>query len=472
MLRLTRPAIALIVAAIPFSALAQTPPSPTSPPGGGLAPAPLVNEALGLRMFPPDNSRVTPTQSGDQIMVEVTEAVDPPTWAMTIQPVITALPNPTADALAEVLTTPLRQMDPPPLFLADDAITINGRRGRIIYYRDTGEDSLGLTAGLLLLPTGEQRFMVFRIAIRQNQFERVRPLLDRSFATIELFSKEQIDARRQAQLDRAAKAIASLTEEKYRALIGTRQWYRLYRPDPAGQPARDVEIGYVRIEVAEEPRGALTPERDAANYTPSERVKGIMLRVNARVIIDAPRGIYADQQSLFWQTYDRSEELWSIRVTSREGQRSYTEGESGIREGHPYSKITVVTNQRETLSRSEFTFIVPEEPFLSQLEVFMLGSLLPRDGSISGEMAFRYYEPSQRDQRVLPSRLDTWRPLDDRSGRWLLTSELLAGTPAVESTFSREGALMRREKPDGSLTLPAQVDEILRVWRAKGLPTE
>lgn len=466
-------AVLIILAALP--ALAQDGLTPRELEARGLMAQPVVNESIGLEIHPPQNSQVIPSQAGAQVTVEMRDAAAVPTWSVEFVPLMTSIPNPTADSVAQMFLDQLDAAEIPKTILRDERIAIHNKPSRLIYFRDAGETSVGLIAGVLIVPTGGQRFLLGRIGIGRSHFEIAEPLLDSSFRTMKVFSETEVRMIQQKRLENAEALLAKLTPERLRSLDGYQQWYRLYRPDAQGETLRDREIGYVLVQVSEGPRGLLTPERSPEAYQTDEQEVGLILKVNARVLLSDDGKTFADQQSIFWLSFDRAREAWSIRITTRQGEQSITEGETGIRvppaPGRPYSRINVITQQRESMSRDEVVFVVPDEPFLSQLEVFMLGHLLPRDGSLTGEMAFRYYEPSLRDQKVLASRVDTWRPTSDQSGRWMLESELLAGTPPVISFFNANGELIRREKPDGSVTAPVKIDELQRIWRSKGLPT-
>src|SRR5690606_6791384 len=143
----------------------------------------------------------------------------------------------------------------------DDHLTIHGKRSRLIYFRDSGEGAVGLIAGVLIVPTGGNRFLLGRIGIGRQHFEVAAPLLDSSFATMKVFSQAEVQLLQQQRLANADQFVESLTPDRLRSVDGFRQWYRLYRPDPRGETLRDKEIGYVLVQVNEGPRGRLTPER-------------------------------------------------------------------------------------------------------------------------------------------------------------------------------------------------------------------
>lgn len=441
----------------------------------GLDATPIVNDAVGLRMNPPAGAQVTPTQIGSDVMISIREDADFSRWSLEVVPMVNATARVEVDQMFDAILARIRAAATRPEILSDEKVTYAGRTGRMVFYRDTAEGSLGYTAGLMMLPTGESRFMSFRMGFVPGHYEQMRPIFERAFETIELYSEEEVGQLREMQRLRAEKVLATFAEDRLRSLVGKSQWFRVYRPDPGGDFMQDTEVAYVRLQVSEAPRGALTPERDPANYTAEESESGFFVQLDARYIIDLSTGRHVDATNGFWMAWDRSEEAWSMRATQHVSDRTFTEAETGLRTpavvGTPYGRLFVIYQQAQQYDREEFKWVIPDEPYLSQAEVYLLGNLLPRDGSIAGEMGFRYYEPTMRETTILPTRIDTWEPIEDGSGNWRLSSQLINGTPPIESVFSRDGDLIRRTKSDGSVTEPITLEQLKRIWQAKGLPT-
>jgi hypothetical protein len=455
----------------------------------GLSATPLVNESLGLSFYYPFNAEISVAQSGatTHIVLKDGELRETgPDWQISIR--AAAMPAPTAAELAADLVRQFRRSDPDMKVLQDELFDLGGRSGHLLYVESAVAEGREV-GGYLIVPTGileteadglggdapapaASRYLVFRIGTRPEVFERARAALLPMFRTVRVTSAEEIRAKREAQVERARSAIESLTVDRLQSIVGLDEWYRIYRPTRTGNRADEVEIGYFHLEIREGKRGEANPSRTEDSFTSGEHDLGLLVAMDARYLENLERGIISDVQTRFWLKWDRSEEVWLTRVTRRQGEQSRTSGEMGIRTPPElgYSKIQIVRNAIETRERTDKSYVVTE-PYLSQAEVYLLGSLLPRDSSITGDMSFYYYESSLDTGQTLPLRVDEWNPASDGSGNWVLESHLLPDFPPIVSTYDREGRLVRREKSDGSITEPIEVDQLLALWRRKGLPT-
>jgi len=457
----------------PLGAVPQDPDSPDfRPQEYGLSPTPLVNESLGLTFYYPLNANISVAQSGTSTHIVLEDGeirTEGPIWRISIR--AAGVPAESAAGLAADLLRQFRRSDPAVKVLQDEPFDLGGRDGHLLYV-ESEVDGGREVGGYLIAATGEKRFLVFRIGTQPQVFERVRAELLPMFRTVRVTSAAEIKAQREAQIARATEAIQSFTHERLQSLVGLSQWYRIYRPTRTGDRRDEIEIGYYNIEVREGKRGETNPGRNEDSFTAGEHDIGLLVVMDARYLESIERGIINDVQIRFWLKWDRSEEVWLARVTRRQDNESRTNGEMGIRTPPElgYSKLAIVRNSIETRERQDLSYVV-SEPYLSQAEVYLLGSLLPRDGTITGDMAFHYYEASLDPTQTLPVRVDTWGPASDGSGNWVLESHLLPDFPPIISIYDRQGNLIRREKNDGSITEPIEVDQLLEIWRRKGLPT-
>ncbi len=460
-----------ILFAFQIAAGTQDPASPDfRPEEFGLDPTPLVNEAMGLSFYCPRDANISVAQTGTgtHIILEDGElrTTGLPIWQISIR--ATGLPAASAEVLADQLLTQFRSDNPEMVVLQNDPFDLGGRDGRLLYLESNEE-----VGGYLIAPTGEGRFIVFRIGTQQEVLDEVQRILLPMFRTVRVTSAEDIRAQREAQMALAALALQSFTPERLQSIVGTSQWYRIYQPTRTGNRADETEVGYFQLEVREGKRGETNPDRDEASFSAGEHENGLLVIMTARYLESVERGIVSDVQIRFWLTWDRTEEVWLARATRRQGEASRTDGEMGVRTPPElgYSKLEVVRNSIETMEREEMSFVI-EEPYLTQAEVYLLGSLLPRDGSIAGDMSFHFYDSSLQATQRLPLRVDSWTRATDGSGNWRLESRLRPDFPPIVSTFDQDGNLVRREKEDGTITEPMAVEQLLDLWRRKGLPTD
>ena len=436
----------------------------------GLEPTRVTNDALGVTIHPPLDSAAIPTQTGDSTILTIRDGADPPAWQMFMQRTLMRdVRSDDPDEIIELLLSQLRRNNPSIQVLRNEARRLGGHPGHILFVQL--EQEIG---GFAIAATGERRFLIVRMSIMPEVSERIRPILEASLGTLEITSAEQLRAQREAQTNRAQRFLGELTPERFRSVLGREHWYRIYQPSADGSRTGEQEVGYFVVRTSEGMRGQLDPGREERHFTAGDRAPGLILHIDGRYLEDAARNLFTDVQSRYWQAWDRSDESWSIRATRRQGAASRTEAEVGLRSGprigQPYGKVTVVTTDLQTRANQNYEWIAPD-PYLSQVEVYLLGSLLPRDGSMTGELAFRYYEPSVKRLTELPHRLDVWQPSSRREGFWTLTSRLMIDTPPITSTYNAEGVLIRREKADGTITELIELRDLVELWRRKGLPT-
>jgi YD repeat-containing protein len=110
------------------------------------------------------------------------------------------------------------------------------------------------------------------------------------------------------------------------------------------------------------------------------------------------------------------------------------------------------------------------EVYLSQALGWIIGKILPRDAKAAAEpqeYAWYYYVASSMKPKVY-QRMDKWERTSD--GSFMLTTYLSPETPPYTSTYDKDGNLIRRVHGDGSVTEPIELEELRKIWKAKGLP--
>ena len=427
----------------------------------GLDPDPLVAEAIGLQMYLPAGSVVTTQVVGQTISYLAT---DPgATWSLRISSLTPAIAQPTAQALAEQHLQAIQATGRRFEVIANEPRKVGAFMGHLLYIRQELDDDTQLVNGWLILPNSPRTFVVLTILMTADQFSRLRPVFDASFDSIELRTIDDRLTQRQARLLRGRALIGTLTPEKLRSALSERHWYRIYRPGGSGRIADDTEDGFLSIEATEGMRGQLTPERQPRSFSPIETQRGLMVLIEARAIIDGERSHYLDVDGRYWMAWDRATEAWSIRQTQRMGEAARTSAETGVRDR---VTLDIIHSSKEQLTREPSRYTIPDLAYLSQAEVFLLGQLLPRDGSISGEMSFYFYDTKSRR---LADRIDDWQQSRDGSGHWVLKTLPVLETKPIIQHFDAQGRRIRRIDGDGTVTERIDPNELKAIWRTKGL---
>lgn len=434
----------------------------------GLDPNPLIVEAIGLAMHPPATSQATISRIEGATFVSINDVSARPSWGMTVQ-----LLAPTGDAI-----TPQAQVDQhlaqlalngrPHRVILNEATRYGGVDGRLFYVEESAPGVEPHITGFLILPMGDSLMLVFSILAIPAELPSLQATFRNSFETIRLRSAAELSLQRRSRIDAGRDFLASITPDRLRQLVGIELWTRLYRT--GATPRDEAEIGYSRLDVQVAKRGALNPERAEKDYTPSENVEGLMVRIQGRVIGDLAGGIFYDTIAMYWIAWDQSEEAWTVRGTQRQGLAQRSEAETGARlparDGEPIPSLTVIHSSQNIMDGERSEWAVPEV-YLSQALSPLLGRLLPRDLREPREYAYYYYHSSDRTPQ-LSQRIDRWAP--ESSGNWSLTTRFSVEAAPITSLYSSSGQLIRTTRVDGTITEPITPDALRRLWERKGLP--
>lgn len=434
----------------------------------GLDPNPLIVEALGFAMHPPATSEATINRIEGSTFVSINDVSARPSWGITIQ-----LLAPTGDA-----NTPQAQVDQhlsqlaisgrPHRVILNEATRYGGVDGRLFYVEESPPGVEPHITGFLILPIGDSLMLVFSILALPSELPSLQATFRSSFETIRLRSAAELSLQRRSRIDAGRDFLASITPERLRQLVGLELWTRLYRT--GATPRDETEIGYSRLDVQIAKRGALNPERAERDYTPSENVEGLMVRIQGRIIGNLERGVFFDTLAMYWVAWDQSEEAWTVRGTQRQGRAERSEAETGARlparDGEPVPSLTVVHSSQNIMDGERSEWTVPEV-YLSQALSPLLGRLLPRDIKEPREYAYYYYHSSDRTPQ-LSQRIDRWAP--ESSGNWSLTTRFSMEAPPITTLYSSGGQLIRSTRADGTITEPITLEALRRLWERKGLP--
>ena len=448
---------------VPILLLVVTAASAQVPPAPGLDPTPLAAEALGLTMYLPAGAIVN-TQSSDQAISYLVSDAEG-TWSLRVSNLSPAVPDPTAEALAGEHLKAIQATGRPHEIIANEPRMIGSTRGRLLYLRQILDDQKQLVNGWLILPNSPRTFVILTIVMTPDQYPRLRPIFEACFDSIQLRSVQDVRQQREARFATGRAIIGTLTPDKLRSVRGERVWYRIYRKGASARPADDTEVGFLTIRCIEAMRGELTPERSSNSFTGMETQRGLTVLIEARAIIDAETQRYLDVDGRYWMAWDRTTEAWSIRQTHRAGSAAQTTAETGVRDR---ATLNVIHSSKEQRTREPAVYTIPDLAYLSQPEIFLLGRLLPRDGSVSGEMTFYFYDSKSRR---IAERIDSWERARDGSGHWVLTSQPMLEARVITQVFDARGRRIRRIDGQGTITERIEPEDLRRIWRSKGLLT-
>ena len=470
-----------------------TPPADPTPPAAspaasdGLATEPLALESLGLRFRPPANTVMRADGTGLNATWTLSERADPTRFILRVSRLVASTPE----------SSPAQQMDGLVKAANENPATdtvfkvldrrefkVAGQPAGLLYTslrEGSGDERVTATQGYLLIQTEVNEFIVISSLIADSDFAAMRALLDRSFATIALITSDEVAKARSERISAAERLIAGLDEATLRraldpvpakANLPAPRWYRITRHLADGT---EQESGYMTILCVEAAQGDANPDRQAKDWTPEEKEKGLLVRIQARTLLDEKGTTVSDTDSRIWMKWDRTREFWTVRTTARRGRTTRTDSQLGMRmapsAAHPRGLIQVTgadTNGTERdkngLVVTPMTWPVPPVAYLSQAESYVFPRLLPA-GDVRADYGFYWYDP--RSGRVA---LRTDRRSPARGG-FTLATQPTPEAPAMDQEFDANGILRRRETDDGTLIEAIEPAKLLEIWRKKGLPT-
>lgn len=448
-----------------FSVVDRGVQSPAREDGGELAPAPLEADLLNFTMRVPVGTavRIERAPSPNYLL---SEASDNPQWRIRIASLRASKLATTAQSQCQDFLAELKAKGQQFTVLVDEPRSIAGRTAHLFYIAVPIEGGGSGISGTLMVPTGPDQYLVFSLVALEEGFERTRALLDKSFATLALVDRSAVIDERATLLGRGEAIVASITPEALRATITKDPlFYRMWKPDANGAPQ---EVGYVIIRVREGKRGEVDASKTPESLKGDEAEPGLLALVDARVVVNNDPTHTLDVQSRYFLVWDRSSESWSMRSTQRQRANSRSSAQTGVRTapttGAPRPTIKVISASRDGMTRDPIEWPVPPA-YLSQAELVVLGQLMPRKETIES-IDFLNYAFDQRDQK-LPQRREKWSRTPTG---WKLETRIGSSPDVLIQEFDAGGIRTRRIDPDGTITERITLEELRRLWNAKGLP--
>ncbi len=441
----------------------RTPPADAS---DGLADAALDADLLDFRMRVPIGTEVR-VERGERPSYLLAESGEAPGWRMRIAPLRASRIGSTAASQVDDYLAELRGKGESFEVLVDRAVPISGAEARLYFIAVPLEGGGRGISGGLVVPTGDGRFLVASILVLDAEFDRLRPLLERSLATIELVDRSAERNERAEFLGRGEAIVDTITPERLRAACDGRLLvYRMWRPaDEGGRK----DFGYMVVRAREGAVGELDPALDPASLKGEETLRGLLATVDARIVVnDDPTHTY-DVQSRYFVSFDRRTESWSIRSTERHRSASRSSAQTGLRipgVGRPDPPLQVITATADGRTGEPKEWPVPPA-YLSQAELIVLGALLPRGERVEA-FEFLDYAFDQKAER-LPQRRENWSRTAEG---WRLETRLGTAPEVLVQEFDAEGVRVRRTDPDGTVTERIELEELRKLWKSKGLPVD
>lgn len=488
----------LLLAISTAPALAQSPDSGTpagDEPSVGLvelADEPFHLDAVGLTMRLPVGTIAQSSNISGRSTIQLTPPMGKGDWSISIEVRRTSNKDTTIEQTADLavasLQTAYGTVDPDRTVVTETfaqvldrskGLVVNGSKAERFYIslpvgtgssRDKPENRE--VRGFTFFKPTASDFVIFELQCPLKSYKSARSIYETTLATASFQDASAVAMARGAAITAGSKLFNALTPADYIAAMGVEPgknegpevMYRLYRPAKTGADADAEEFGYRVVKFWRGKRGELDSEKTASSYSRTEQQEGLLARIRGRVL--TPVGI-GDTEGIYFMSPDRSEEAWSVRTAVRDAKNRViaVASETGARSG---SSLTVVIDEQGKPSRSIQPVLQEHgEGYISQVETYLLPQLLMLK-QVAGEYGFYTY---QSQSGSVSLRRDTLRQDPKAVGAWTLETIFREGGTPQKSVYTEDGRLVRSVLEDGRIWEPMDADELLRLWKKKGLPT-
>ncbi|MEM7229401.1 MAG: hypothetical protein AAF432_11370 [Planctomycetota bacterium] len=428
---------------------------------------PFRIDELGFSINLPQNALVTTERVGTKRTYAIRDTSPDPRWSMRIATLDATNADVTARDQIDAHLESLQRNQQAFRILSLEQRPVHDRLGQLVIVRRDVERGSPYIEGWLIAPRGSRSFLVISMLTLPEHLDTIQPLLLRSFDTIRMTSVLEQSATREARIQRGVEFLETITESDLRRHIGMNRWLRIYNSND------NSEIGFTHITVDEGPRGRLDGNARPDRYTAAESEVGLFVTVRARVIDASRKDAYIDLEGRYWLSWDAEEEAWSSLATARQHEATQTASETGTRTrpGVGPGKLTVIKAVNQVNTREQFDWTVPNA-YLPQALSFVVGELMPRNITAPIEMHFYGYHPTGDDNKPrMALRTERWAPPGHGSRHWTLSTTVSGELEPHISHYDGNGELIRRTRPDGTVTEPIQLDQLRLLWERKGLRT-
>lgn len=467
---------------------------------------PFRIESVGLSMYLPLGSLAQTTRIGDQATVRVTPPTDlgrPPEWIINIQVVRLNAPDQSTKWVADRIIDQLRastgrlavdierdgealrvrnrdaavRSTASRLIARDPAVRIGDETADRFYLAIPDLSGRPVIYGHTVFHAAGDRFITFELVCAEEFLPKVKPVYETTVATATFVDPTEAAARRVAAIKAGELLFASLSPSDFEAIVdgsafgaepGGRyeRWERLVTPGGTGREADDTEHGYKRIQTWVGARGEMEPERSRARWTPADKQRGYLLRMQTRLIQPSPAGDQiVDSEAVFFMSDDRQAEAWTIRMGIKDPAGSEAIWrETGARDGN---SMTIAVEEPGAAPRA-IKPTIRGDGYISRLEAFLLPQLIVRSGIVTDYGVYAY----QPSLQTIAFRTDSLVQPASMPGLYRLTTRLAEDLEPQTSIYTAEGVLRATNLPEGQVWQPVTLQRLYKIWQDKGLPLE
>ena len=449
----------------------------------------VVNRSLGCSFdLPPDGAGFVSGGTVKPQIRAIQAESNPPAWEIVIQRI--EFPTPEGDFGTPEAITPTRMLE---AFVADAEKSNDGQleigprtsdlrvddlpASRLTAY--LGHES-GRTARFdwTFIQTSPNRFLLVQFLADKARWPT--PTFDAVMKSLKVQTEPELAIGSMELVDRGRAIIRQFDETALKSVISTLQdgvYYRLEGTN--AQTGENKELGCSRIIAMETTRDSvretLAPTPQGQDQADGET--GLLIWMQVRILPRTPDGPFQDVDLRAWLSWDRQEEWWTIRTTTRikGSDITRTSAVTGLRPRplpkDPRRWLQVISGGRESFERKDIKLQVPDlETFLSEAERLVLPELLATVGAPPGE--FGVYAWNE-DRLSITRRLENWQPGGDSRRPGTLLSRPAQDAPTATQILGADDILQERITQlgmDQVTWTKIELEKLRGLYLQKGIP--
>jgi len=441
-----------------------------------LAEQPWREQAYGLSLHPPRDAKHNPVTGDDAIArfdgaqrYTVKVFIKKSNLDLSI-PVSKDDTRPPIVKVAHTAVGQLAAANPQAVVLEQRTLVLAGKPAALLFFKVPDARANHWALGQAFVELGPKTFALIQLEAAWDRYKFVRPVFDAMLASVRVQAAEDVAQHRKEMINNGIVWRRALNADQLHAAIVPEQLLRIVEGD---QTIGWMRVTQMRANGWEQPPWRAQKEKEMAAQRGKEPkrivVPGVLVDVQARINV-GPRAF--DTDSRFFFSDNAAEEIWTSKTTVRPigsarvklgadprnnaDAAAVSWAETGVRDG---DLITV--SQESPTSVKKFQWERPSEEkgslYLSQVELYLIGGLLPRNVPMNVGF-YNYYSKTGtvtfRTERVAPG----------PNGTVTLHSRPTPDEPEQVTTYDRDGRLTHRTLPNGWQVVPTTRAELGRLF--------
>lgn len=321
--------------------------------------------------------------------------------------------------------------------------------------------------GIVFFKPQHDRFVVLEVIAPERELPAARRAFDAMVAAAAFTSTDEAAQQRERMVTAGAALMARWTEaDLLAAMPAEQEWFRLYKPAVTGADKDAAELGYRGVRAWRGKRSEL-----GSDVSGEDNPEGYLVEIVARLITPAGEAegerayTFIDTKALYFLSLDKSEEAWSVTTRIRDSRvaKGTIMSEMGARSGRSMSVQISYPGKPTRVIKP----VVPPVGYLSQVESCLLSRLIVKSG-VETDLGFYNY---RSDVEGVTLRRELLKRDPGAGNAWTLTTWFREGDAPQTSVYRDDGGLVRTNLTEDRRWVPTNLDLLMKLWQAKGLPT-